>query len=171
VISSGSREHRFPKILNPRLNNEAMPPGGRMEASGTKKGKVTTLFLLVSALLGVAILATDQNLWSSQPAHAYALGGFAVIEVLLAGFVLMKGTKSALRIASIWGLLQGLIMVGDIFTPNPFGSFPISQTDFARYLFGLAFYDNKHIAYLFPSLFVVQILVLVLGMWEARGAR
>ncbi|HEY6283871.1 MAG TPA: hypothetical protein VIW22_08110, partial [Nitrososphaerales archaeon] len=64
-----------------------------------------------------------------------------------------------------------LIMVGDIFWPSPFGSFEVSQTDFAKYLFGLGLYDSKHIAYLFPALFVVEILVLVVALWEGRKAK
>ena len=142
-----------------------------MQPSGTKKGKVTALLLLVSAILGVAILATDQNVWQYQPTHVYGLAAFVVVDLLLAGMVLMRGTRSALKISGLWGLLQALIMVGDIFWPSPFGSFAVSQTDFAKYLFGLGLYDDKHIAYLFPALFVVEILVLIVAFWERRKAK
>ena len=143
-----------------------------MESPRTKRGKFTVLFLLISALLGIAILATDQNLSQYQPTHVYGLIAFVIVDIVLAGLVLVRGTRSFLQISGIWGLLQALIMLSDIFWPSPFGSaFAISQADFARYLFGLAFYDTKHIAYLFPSLFVVLILVLVVGMWESRGAK
>jgi hypothetical protein len=142
-----------------------------MQPPASKKGKVTALVLLVSAILGAAILATDQNLSQYQPSHEYALAVFVVIDLALAGMVLMKGTRSILRISGLWGMLQALIMVGDIFWPSPFGSFAISQTDFARYLFGLGFYDSKHIAYLFPALFVVEILVLVVALWEGRRVK
>jgi len=142
-----------------------------MESPATKKGKLTAVLLLATAILGVAILATDQNVWQYQPSHAYALAAFIVIDLLLAGMVLMRGTRSSLRIAGLWGLLQALIMVGDIFWPSPFGSFAVSQTDFAMYLFGLGLYDNKHIAYLFPTLFVLEILVLVVAFWEMRKAK
>jgi len=142
-----------------------------MESPATKKGKLTAVLLLATAILGVAILATDQNVWQYQPSHAYALAAFVVIDLLLAGMVLMRGTRSSLRIAGLWGLLQALIMVGDIFWPSPFGSFAVSQTDFAMYLFGLGLYDNKHIAYLFPTLFVLEILVLVVAFWEMRKAK
>ena len=157
--------------MNPTLNSAAGVTGGRMEPPATKKGKVTVLLLLVSALLGAAILATDQNIWQYQPSHAYSLAAFIVVDVLLAGMVLMRGTRSALRVAGLWGLLQALIMVGDIFWPSPFGSFAVSQTDFAKYLFGLGLYDSKHIAYLFPALFVVEILVLIVAFWERRKAK
>ncbi|MDA4126776.1 MAG: hypothetical protein OK452_06210 [Thaumarchaeota archaeon] len=142
-----------------------------MESPATKKGKFTAVLLLATAILGVAILATDQNVWQYQPSHAYGLAAFVVIDLLLAGVVLMRGTRSSLRISGIWGLLQALIMVGDIFWPSPFGSFPVSQTDFAKYLFGLGLYDSKHIAYLFPTLFVLEILVLVVAFWEMRKAK
>ncbi len=142
-----------------------------MESPATKKGKLTAVLLLATAILGVAILATDQNVWQYQPSHAYALAAFIVVDLLLAGMVLMRGTRSSLRIAGLWGLLQAVIMVGDIFWPSPFGSFAVSQTDFAMYLFGLGLYDNKHIAYLFPTLFVLEILVLVVAFWEMRKAK
>lgn len=156
---------------NSRFNNVADAAKGLMEPPATKKGKVTILLLLVSAILGVAILATDQNLWQYQPSHAYGLAAFVVVDLLLAGMVLMRGTRSSLKISGLWGLLQALIMVGDIFWPSPFGSFAVSQTDFAKYLFGLGLYDSQHIAYLFPALFVVEILVLVVALWEGRKAK
>jgi hypothetical protein len=161
----------MPERMNSSLNRAAGATDGRMEPPATKKGKFTALLLFVSAILGVAILATDQNLWQYQPSHAYSLAGFVVIDVLLAGMVLMRGTRSSLKISGLWGLLQAVIMVGDIFWPSPFGSFQVSQTDFARYLFGLGLYDSKHIAYLFPALFVVEILVLVVALWEGRKAK
>jgi len=153
------------------FNSEIRATGDRMTAPMSKKGKVTAVPLLVSALLGIAILGTDQNLSQYQPTHVYGLAAFVVIDLVLAGLVLMKGTKLTLRIAGLWGLVQALVMLSDITTTNPFGnSFPISQTDFARYLFGLAFYDTKHIAYLFPLLFAVNLLVLIVAMMEARKA-
>ncbi len=157
--------------MNPRLNSVTGATDGRMESPAMKKGKFTAVLLLATAILGVAILATDQNLWQYQPSHAYSLAAFVVIDLLLAGMVLMRGTRSSLRISGLWGLLQALIMVGDIFWPSPFGSFAVSQTDFANYLFGLGLYDSKHIAYLFPALFVLEILVLVVALWEMRKAK
>jgi hypothetical protein len=164
--------HEVRELANSRLNSAAGAGDGRMGSPSTKKGKFAVLLLLVSAILGVAILGTDKNLWQYQPLHAYGLIAFVVIDVVLAGMVLMRGTRSSLRISGLWGLLQALIMVGDIFTPSPFGSsFPVSQPDFANYLFGLGLYDNNHIAYLFPTLFAVQILLLVVSLWEARKAK
>lgn len=168
--SAGSPED-FVIGMNPTLNSVAGVPYGRMEPPASKKGKVTVLLLLVSAILGAAILATDQNIWQYQPSHAYGLAAFIVVDLLLAGMVLMRGTRSALKISGLWGLLQALIMVGDIFWPSPFGSFAVSQADFANYLFGLGLYDSKHIAYLFPALFGVEILVLVAALWEGRKAK
>lgn len=160
-----------PNGLEPRLNSEIRAAEGGMTAPMSKKGKITAVLLLLSALLGLAILGTDQNLWQYQPLHAYGLAAFVVIDLLVAGMVVMRGSKSALRIAGIWGLLQALVMVSDIFTASPFGpSIPISMTDFANYLFGLGSYDSHHIPYLFPSLFVVNLLVLIVGMMEARRA-
>jgi hypothetical protein len=157
--------------MNPRLNSVDGATDEQMESRATKKGKLTAVLLLATAILGVAILATDQNVWQYQPSHAYGLAAFVIIDLLLAGMVLMRGTRSVLRISGLWGLLQALIMVGDIFWPSPFGSFEVSQTDFARYLFGLGLYDSKHIAYLFPALFVLEILVLIVAFWEMRKAK
>jgi hypothetical protein len=141
-----------------------------LAAQASKKGKITTLLLLLSAVLGISILATDQNLWQYQPSHAYSLILFVAIDLGLGGLTLRIGTKPILRAAAGWGFLQALIMLGDIFWPMPFGNIPLTQSDFATYLFGLGFYDSKHIAFLFPTLFVVLLVLAGAAFWESRKA-
>src|SRR5215471_18850441 len=140
-----------------------------MTVKTSKRGTSTAVLLLISAILGVTILATDHNLWQFQPTHAYGLIIFVAIDISLAGAAIMRGTKSALTAAAAWGALQALIMLSDIFTPTPFDSVQtLSMTDFAKYLFGLGFYDNNHIPFLFPALFVVQLVLVVVALRESR---
>ena len=136
-------------------------------ASGSKVW--TSVFLGLSALLGIAVLATDQNLWTYEPSHAYGLIGFVVVDVVVLGLVVVRAGKMTLRVAGVWGILQALIMLSDITTgPQALG---MSQSDFARYLFGLAFYDTKHIAYLFPALFAVNVVLLIVAFLASRKAQ
>jgi len=116
------------------------------------------------------MLSTDYNLWTYEPAHAYALIGFVAIDVVAVALVAWKGTRNVIRLASAWGGLFALIMVSDIFSggANVFG---LSPEQFAIYLFGLGYYDSAHIAFLFPALFVVNILAGIVGFWESRGGR
>ena len=156
---------------SPRLISREWSSLARLAGRTSKKGMATAVLLLLSAVLGISILATDQNLWQDQPSHAYSLIVFVVIDLGLAGLTAGKGGKSMLRAAGAWGGVQALIMLGDIFWPMPFGSIPLTQSDFATYLFGLGFYDNKHIAFLFPTLFVVLLVLAGVAFWESGKAQ
>ena len=114
------------------------------------------------------MLSTDYNLWTYEPVHAYGLIVFVLIDVVAIGLVAWKGTPNLIRLAGAWGAVFALIMVSDIFSggANVFG---LSPEEFAIYLFGLGYYDSAHIAFLFPALFVVNILAAIVGFWETRG--
>jgi hypothetical protein len=134
-----------------------------------RTGLLTSVLLVLSALLGLAILGTDHNLWSLEPSHAYGLIGFVAIDVIAMALVMWKGSRMALLLGGIWGALFALIMVSDIYSGGA-TAFSTTTDQFAIYLFGLGYYDAYHIAFLFPALFVVNILVAIVGFWESRRA-
>jgi len=137
-------------------------------SSPLKSGVATSVLLVASALLGIAILSTDYNLWTYEPAHAYGLIAFVAIDLVAIGLVSWRGTRNVLRLAGAWGAIFALIMVSDIFSGGA-NAFGLSPEQFAIYLFGLGYYDSAHIALLFPALFVVNILAAIVGFWETRG--
>ena len=138
-----------------------------MNPAGKRRPTGTILLLLISALLGIVILATDKNIWKDAPLHAYGLVAFVVVDLVLLGLVMMRPTKQTLRIVLGWGLLQIVIMLANIFNgPSTYGS----PSDFATYLFGLGYYDSNHIAYLFPALFVVRIVLAAISYMDSKKA-
>jgi hypothetical protein len=79
---------------------------------------------------------------------------------------LAKGSRRTILLAGAWGGVQALIMLSDIMTGPTSLSLPPDQ--FAIYLFGLGYYDSNHIAFLFPLLFVVNIIVPVSALFGRR---
>src|SRR5271157_4779698 len=134
-----------------------------------RTGLLTSVLLVLSTLLGLAILGTDHNLWSLEPSHAYGLIGFVAVDVIAIALVMWKGSRMTLLLGGIWGALFALIMVSDIYSGGA-TAFSTTPDQFAIYLFGLGYYDTYHIAFLFPALFVVNILVAIVGYWESRRA-
>jgi len=131
-----------------------------------RKGLLTSAGLVTSGALGVAIIVTDRNLWKFEPTHGYALGGFLAVDLGLLTFILLRGSRLSFRLASSWGIFQALVMLADIFTvPSSLG---LTQTQFAEYLFGLGYYDSAHIAFLFPALFIVNVLVAEFAYFDLR---
>jgi hypothetical protein len=135
-----------------------------------RKGLATSALLGVSALLGLAMLGTDHNLWSYEPSHAYGLIAFVAIDVVGIILILWKGSRTMLRLGGAWGALFALIMVSDIFSGGA-AAFGLDSSQFAVYLFGLGNYDNQHIAFLFPALFAVNILAAIVGFVESRATK
>jgi hypothetical protein len=76
--------------------------------------------LVVSAVVGAAILASDAYLWSAAPSHAYGLVVFAVLDLVLAGTV-WRLTRLSLLGSGLLGLVQFAAMAGDVFTGQPTG--------------------------------------------------
>ena len=142
---------------------------GRMDdvASSWKLG--TAALLAISALLGLAMLATDRNLWTYAPTHAYGLIGFVLVDLAALALVALRGRKMVFGLAAVWGALQALIMLSDIATGAQ--SFGMAPADFARYLFGLGFYDSNHIAFLFPALFAVNVILAFVAFFASRKSR
>jgi hypothetical protein len=132
-----------------------------------RKGLATSALLGLSAVLGLAILGTDHNLWSFEPSHAYGLIAFVIIDLVGIALILWKGSRNMLRLGGAWGAVFTLIMVSDIFSGGA-SAFGLDSNEFAVYLFGLGYYDSQHIAFLFPALFVVNIFAAIVGFLESR---
>jgi hypothetical protein len=132
-----------------------------------RKGFLTCTGVVMSAALGGAILATDEDLWKFEAAHGYALAVFVVVDIGVLAFLLSRGSRLSFRLASIWGTVQALVMVADIFTAP--ASLGLTQAQFAVYLFGLGYYDGAHIAFLFPALFVANVLFAEFAYFDQRG--
>ena len=135
-----------------------------------RKGLVTSGLMAVSALLGLAILSTDHNLWTYEPSHAYGLIAFVIIDVVGIGLVLWKGSRMVLMLGGAWGAIFALLQVSDIYSGGA-ASIGLTPDQFAAYLFALAYPDSNHIAVLSPALLVVNILVAVVGFMESRRSR
>ena len=137
-----------------------------MSTSASKWKTGAIVLLVLSALLGLAIAGTDSNLWTYEPTHAYGLIAFVIVDLVAIGLLMMRGGKNIYRLVALWGILQALVMLSDIATgPSSFG---MTQQNFAIYLLGLGFYDSHHIAFLFPALLAVNI---VLAIWAFLGSR
>ena len=128
--------------------------------------RLTIIFLVLSALLGVLIMVLDTILpdrflfatdsVAAPISHVQALIGMIIIDVLVAILVLIRA-KTGLLIAGIWGTLQLLAMAAN---PILGPSYNMSIADFASYLFGLPEYDAR---------LIVQIFIIYFG-WKGYAA-
>jgi hypothetical protein len=81
---------------------------------------VLTALLVVSALVGIEILSTDEWLWYVAPTHAYGLIAFVVLDCALA-IILWRKTRPAAIGAALFGVIQFAAMAGDIVMGEPSG--------------------------------------------------
>ncbi|MDA4117691.1 MAG: hypothetical protein OK455_05030, partial [Thaumarchaeota archaeon] len=108
--------------------------------------------MLLSAVAGVYLLATDGSLWILAVSHAVGLVVIVILDVSL-GAMNLYGVKRV-YLASLAGALLGIVLqLGDIITAPQYN---MSIPYFASYLFGLAAFD---------VLLGLQTSVLVLGMF------
>jgi hypothetical protein len=111
--------------------------------------------LLVSAVNGGYILATDSALWSVAPSHAYGLLAFTVFDIFLA-VGLWKAPRAAIVVAVLFGLLQLSVMVGDIFLGTlTFSSNSTTSVAFSSHLLGDA---------AFETLLGIQVVLIAVGI-------
>ena len=151
-----------------RSTGTGTPAPSSGTSMGGRKGMWSLVLLIVSAILGLAVLGTDANIWRDAPTHAYGLVAFVVIDLVLLGWTFMKPNKMSLRLVAAFGAIQVLAMLADI-TQAP-ASYHFTTTQFATYLFGLGYYDSYHIAFLFPALFVVNVLLTAIAFLESKKA-
>ncbi len=107
--------------------------------------------MLLSAAVGVYLLASDHSLWILAVSHAVGLVIVVILDVTL-GLLNYAGSKRV-YVASLAAALLGIVLqLGDIATAPQYG---MSMSYFASYLFGLAAFD---------ILLALQALILVVGI-------
>jgi hypothetical protein len=116
---------------------------------------ILSIVLLVSAVIGGYILATDSYLWSVAPTHAYGLAAFTIIDlVLIAG--LWRMPRIAIIVSILLGLIQLGAMSGDVFLGTmTFSSNVTTAAAFSKYLLG-------DVA--FVTLLGVQVVLILAGI-------
>ena len=116
---------------------------------------ILSVVLLVSAIVGGYILATDSYLWSVAPTHAYGLAAFTVIDLaLIVGIWRMP--RIAIIVAVLLGLVQMGAMGGDVFLGTmTFSSNVTTAEAFSEYLLGDA---------AFVTLLGVQVVLIIVGI-------
>ena len=117
------------------------------------------LTLIISASLGVWVVATDGFLRAAAPSHEYGLLTFAILDILLSLIMFF-----APRIADVGTLVAALFqvaaMLGDAFTFTPAGTV---QAAFRAYLLS----DVGFVALLVVQLALVSITAIAVLLHEA----
>ena len=116
---------------------------------------ILSVVLLVSAALGGYILATDSYLWAAAPTHAYGLGAFSALDIVLVLGLLVR-PRISIILALLLGLVQLGAMAGDVF----FGTLTLSASittaaAFSKYLLG----DRA-----FVTLLGVQVVLIIVAL-------
>lgn len=110
------------------------------------------ILLIASSLLGDYILLEDAHLWRYAAAHAYALLGFLIVDAALLVVILLRG-ELGVRLASLWGALQIMLMIADILTAPQFG---FTYLEFEKDLYGYWAFDallaTRLLQALYPAL-------------------
>ncbi len=126
---------------------------GRARQSLTKLQFYSGIFLFLSAVFGIYLLATDNSLWILAVSHAY--GPVAIVGIdLVFGFLCLFMIKRVFFWSVAGALLGVLLQIGDILTAPQYG---MTITYFATYLFSL---------WAFDALLVAQLLVVFFGLFS-----
>jgi hypothetical protein len=125
----------------------------------------------VSAIVGGLILAFDGVLMSFAPTRAYALTGFIIIDLALAGLVLAR-QKLGYTAALVWSTLQLIAMILD-----PLAIPGFTPVEAAEYLYGLTPQTTPELCpvqcppfrFSVPILMILQ-LAIIATTYRARKA-
>lgn len=98
---------------------------------------IGSLFV-VSAILGIVILALDTVLRAGAPPHYYALIVFVIIDFVLGALAFRTPKSMLVRLAIVWSVLRILIQLGDVYLA------PMYQFTYAQ--FGLLVQPAQFIA-------------------------
>jgi Rieske Fe-S protein len=126
---------------------------GRARQSLTKLQFYTGMFLVVSAVFGIYLLATDNSLWILAVSHAYGLVAIVGIDLLF-GILSLFMVRRVFLLSVAGALLGVLLQIGDIATAPQYG---MTIAYFASYLFSL---------WAFDALLVAQLLVIFFGIFS-----
>jgi hypothetical protein len=97
-----------------------------------KASKTIGGLLVVSAVLGIVLLAVDKVLRSGAPSHYDALIGFVIVDLVVGALAIAKPTAGVGRLTAVWAALRILIQIADL-SQAPVYQFSYAQ--FADYLF------------------------------------
>jgi cytochrome b6-f complex iron-sulfur subunit len=126
---------------------------GRARQSLTKLQFYTGISLILSAVFGIYLLATDQSLWILAVSHAYGLVAIVAIDLLF-GILSFFMVRRVFLLSVAGALLGVLLQIGDIATAPQYG---MTIAYFASYLFSL---------WAFDALLVAQLLVIFFGFFS-----
>lgn len=126
---------------------------GRSREALSKFQFAIGIFLILSAVFGLYLLATDQSLWILAASHAYGLVAIVGIDLILGALSILLVRRAYLLSVSA-ALLGVLLQVGDIVTASQYG---MTIAYFASYLFGL---------WAFDALVASQLTVFLLGLFS-----
>jgi Rieske Fe-S protein len=136
-----------------KVEEAKMAARGKARQSLGKLQFLGGIFLLLSAVFGIYLLATDNSLWILAVSHAYGLVAIVGIDLIFGILSLIMVRRVFLW--SIAGALLGvLLQIGDIVTAPQYG---MTIQYFASYLFGL---------WAFDALLVTQVLVVFFGLFS-----
>ncbi len=118
------------------------------------------------------LLGVDQILREAAgaQAHLYALVAFVIIDFVVAGFVLAKGSKTAFTSAAAWSLIRIVLQAADVSQANVFD---LSYSDFANYLFNPLLTTSPNppgVPGAIIDLIVLLEFIVVYVAWSARSS-
>jgi len=96
--------------------------------------RIIGMLFVISAVMGIIILAIDQVLRSGAPEHYDALVLFVIIDFLVGALAFLMPQR-LMKAAAIWAALRIILQLGDV-ALGPMFQFTYSQ--FADYLFNPA---------------------------------
>jgi len=139
-----------------------------METS--KASRYVAGLLALTGIMGIEILAVDQVLRETAPMHFYGLILFVVIDFAVAGFVMVKQTKTAFSLAAIWSLMRIVIQLADVSRAHDLG---MRYREFANYLFNPTLTTSPNPTgvpgAIIDLILLLEIVVFVIA-WRARSS-
>jgi hypothetical protein len=150
-----------------------------MNSRDSKNGRIVISGLyIVSFIIGLVILATDNNLKTDfgyvHPyfIHWYIFMFLDIITLVTSIYIgFFSSDRNYTKIALIWSSIMVLIMLGDLLTYSSVGfSTPVQ---FAYYLFGFSKYPQSlsYIPGLYSLLFVVYIFTIIVSIFFIRSSK
>jgi len=103
---------------------------------GPRASKACGALLILSAILGIALLALDNVLRTFATLHYYALLAFVVVDIAVGIYVLARPVKMVFSIAIIWCVLRVILQFADVSQASVYRFSSYGQ--FADYLFNPA---------------------------------
>ena len=111
--------------------------------------------LILSAFLGIYLLATDRSIWILAPSHAYGLMIIVALDVILV-ILDFRNLKRSYVLTIILATITIILQLGDILTAP---QYHLTGASFASYLFGL---------WTFDALLLAQSFIIITGIFVRR---